>query len=219
MITLIKNRQWLIPYTDEDMRQLLKLNLRMTKYDVDMLPTLRLIAKQEIVVLDFYKTLLDPLFERLEKAWCVNNRSIKYQKNRLKLIAPLSPKNIRALQTIENKLLAFFERWGFDTEFIPTESATKCMLTIDYVSSRDKYPVIINNDRESDPDFNPAILEFGTFRIVLDQHQDSYGMRFEELIAGEWETVRSVSKISLRQITSSHFISTLVTMFNQQMMK
>jgi hypothetical protein len=222
MITLVRNRQWLIPYTDDDMKVLLTLNLRLTKYDVDYLPTLRLIAKakkEQVQILDFNKVVFDPMLNKLEKFWSKDDQVLKLEHNRIKLIGPNNSQTVKRLQNIENKLLAFFERWGFDFEFIPSESKTKAMLTIDYILSKEKLPVIISNSTDSDPDFDPAILQFGNYRLLINRHNDCFGLSFEELSMGEWTVVRGMPKVRADQLSTSHFISTLFEMFNVQSIK
>ena len=218
MIEFVKNRQWLIPRTDDDMKTLLKANLRLTKYDVDFLPTIRLLVKDQVKVHDFSPLIFDPMLKKLEQFWS-RYGSIKYDKNRIKLITTNTKENVQKLRVVENKLLAFFERWGYATEFIPTESKTRATLTVDYLLERDKMPLIKINDREHEPDFDPAILELGNFRLIINKHNDSYGFSFEEKIVGEWQIVRSVSKLNLKEIKTSHFLSSLFELFNIQSMK
>lgn len=223
MITLLKNRQWLIPATDDDMKLLLKLNLRLTKFDVDFLPMLRLMAKtkgEKVQVKDFYVEVFDPMLKKLESFWTkTDGHIIKYDKNRIKLIARYSKESVQKLRVIENKLLAFFERWGYATEFIPSESKTRASLTIDYILEKEKMPLIIQNDREHEPDFNPAIMEFGSYRFIINKHNDCYGFSFEEKIGAQWEIVRSVSKVNLKDIKTSRFVSVLFELFNMQSIK
>lgn len=222
MITLVKNRQWLVPYCDDDMKRLIKLNLRLTKYDVDYLPTLRLIAgskKEQIQILDFTEVVLNPMFDRLTKWWSKDSQTIKFDKDRVKLIGPNTPSTIKKLKNVENKLLAFFERWGYETEFIPSESKTKAMLTVDYVLAKEKLPVIINGDHQHEPDFDPAILQFGNYRLLINRHGDGFGISFEELSMSEWTVVRSMPKVKANQLSTAHFISTLFEMFNVQSIK
>ena len=222
MITLVKNRQWLIPRSDDDMKQLLKLNLRLTKYDVDYLPTLRLIAKakkEQIELLDFNTVIFNPMVKKLQKFWSRDDQVIKFEHNRIKLIGPNNPHTVKRLQNVENKLLAFFERWGFEFEFIPSESKTRAMLTVDYIVSKEKFPVIINGDREYEPDFDPAILQFGNYRLLINRHDDCFGFSFVLLIMTQWTPERSMSKVRSDQLSTAHFISTLFELFNVQSIK
>lgn len=222
IISFVRNRQYLIPREDQDMKALLTLNLRLTRYDVDYLPTLKLIAEAKgysIEVSDF-SPIIEDLFTRLENWWTASaDQTFKYEKNRIKLLGPNNPSIVRKLQNLENKLLSFFERWGYETNFIPSQSKTRASLTIDYSLSRDKVPVITIDDAEHELDFDPAILQFGKQRIIISRRANSYGYAFQEYVNGDWHDVRSQSKINMNELKSSHFITTLFEMFNIQSLK
>lgn len=227
MITFARNKQWLIPLTDDDSRKLCKLGLKLTKFDIDFVPTLKLILKhkkEKASYVDFQSVVLDPAISKLEKFWAkTENSKVKYGNCQIKLFGDNNQSNLQKLRTIENKLALFFERWGYEVDFIHNETATRCSLTIDYAFSSERLPVITYDDREYDADFDPAILEFGDYRLLIYVHTDCFGFAFEKKklgISGDsFETIASQSKIQYSKLKSSHMIATLFELFNLQSMK
>lgn len=212
----VKYKGWLIPRTDADIQLLYKKGLRLTKYDINFLPTLKLVVRgEDIEIADFVQEVFDPMLDKLERFWCRTEKNrIFFETNRLKLVGGNDVHNIQRLRTIETKLRYFFSRWGFSIDVVPNQTKTKCGLAVDYTFDRN--PVIQLADGEHDPDFDPAILEFGEYRLVLSQRTAGYGFSFEKRTNTDWEVVAQQTQLDYDTLKTSHMIATLFDMFNIQ---
>lgn len=224
MITFARNKQWLIPLTDDDSKKLCKFGLKLTKFDIDFVPTLKLILKakkEKASYVDFYQSVLQPTIDKLEKFWTKTEKNnVKYGNCRIKLFGDNTQENLQKLRTIETKLALFFDRWGYEADFVHSENPKRCSLAIDYAFSSERLPVITHGDREYDADFDPAILEFGDYRLLIYVRTDCFGFSFEKkLIDNSFEAIASQSKIPYSKLKSSHMITTLFELFNLQSMK
>lgn len=220
VVTFARHGRWLIPFTDADMKVLTKFNLRLTKWDVDYLSTMKLILSKRnysVEIVPFKDNVLQPMFDKLIIFWSEKHKNkVTFDKDRFKLSAPNVPQNVQRLRTIESKLRTFFERWGFDVDITSNESKTKCGLTIEYSFSNECNPLITTNDSSHVVDFDPAILEMGNYRLLISQHGDKFGFSFEEKFYGnEWQPVKAQSNIAYDKLKSSRMISTLFEMFNK----
>ena len=221
---LVRNRQWLIPYDDDAMKTLIACNIRLTKFDYDFLPVLTQIVNtkfkdETIEVVDWTKNIWEPMLDRLEAFWSDKGCKCRFNKNEVKLTAPAEERYIKRLTLIEQKLRFFFERWGYSVAFNPAESKTRCGLGIYYSFDRERLPVITIADASYDPDFDPAILEFGDYRLVLSCRTDCFGWSFEHRdIASQWQILYQNTKVPYDKLKTSHFFSTVFSMFNLQSM-
>lgn len=216
-ITFVQYSHFLIPLAEEDMKELAKFNLRLTKWNADYLATMKLILSKKgytVEVVPFTTEILNPSLERLENFWVRGKNKFLSSKGQIKLTGSNEPSNLQRLRTIEKKLRVFFDRWGFDIDVTSNETKTRCGLTVDYVFSDERNPVITIGDNSHIPDFNPAILEMDKFRLVLSRHGDFYGFSFEEKVNGDWNPIKQNSRMSYKKLNSSRMISTLFEMFN-----
>ena len=218
----VRNRQFLIPYDDDTMRKLISCNIRLTKFNLDFLPVLKQIVqtvhKDEVFEVAEWATLFDPMLDHLEAFWTRDKGcKIRFNKNEIKITAPAEERFVKRLKIIEQKLRLFFERWGYIVEFAPSESKTRCGLGVYYSFEKEKLPVITIGDAAYDLDFDPAILEFGDYRLVLNCRTDCFGWSFEHRDwSDHWQIVYQNTKVPYDKLKTSHFFSTVFSMFNLQ---
>lgn len=216
---IVKIDSILVPYKVEDMKMLISWNIALTKFSLSYLPTLKKIAKsyKENIEIVPFELIEDNMVKKLFSYWTsFDNNKAKKVNSRISLYGDKNNKNINRLRDIEIKLKYFFERWGFAFEFVSTGTGNRCGLRIDYSLSKYKYPVIKCDSLESDPCFDPAILELGNIKIVLSPRADGYTVTvYHKTFMADWEAVLE-ENMDFNTINNSHFIETLFTLLNKK---
>lgn len=218
-IKMVKIEQGLVPLSEADVEVLRSLNLCLTRYTTNYISTLRFFCRRaghELEIQNFSETVLPQFEKTLSNFWSTNSKNkCSFEDGKMTFSGLNSEENIEALKLLQEKLSAFFERWGFESSCVLSRTQSKCTLNVSFFVSSRKYPVIVHGGHESDPVFDPATLDVGNYRITLEQHDDGFGFSFSEKVNGEWKILRRHNCISYTKVRSHHALATLFDMFNR----
>jgi hypothetical protein len=211
---LVKNDEYLIPYTDSDMKELSSVGINLTKLCFNYYPTLQLFFPDTTIIP--YSEVENEMLGKLEAFWKKRDKArFSLKRNQIRMTAPATPSNINSLRLIEIKLSSYFYRWGYKATYETIDTNGNCGLKIRY--EFDGYPVITLKDGSHNLDFDPAILELGKTRIQISKNGETYSYKVEKrTFLDGWEAVVEETGLRLEDLKTSHFIQTVFELFNRK---
>ena len=145
VITLVKLKQWYIPYDKESYRTLRRVNLANVRYHEDFIETIQLVTRPRGIrakCLDFAVVYRD-FMTKLQAAWLKSaKRKIKISRGSICLESKDLARVKTSFPEVEACIRRFFTRWGFKGDFAFSESPTKAKLQVTFAFNPRQIPVI-----------------------------------------------------------------------------
>lgn len=187
VVNFVRIKSWYIPADAESYQLLKSVHFPLCKVSAEMLPALQLAmrptgmrAKSESLT----ETILHPYLDRIGAAWkSKEGRKCKITDKQLVFVAPLSAKNKKAINSLDDSLTRFFARWGFSYSPVYSDDNNgKCKLVVDFKFDPYRNPVIPNVD-VSAPEVVELELGFTKLKITFGRRREAqpYGERQHHL--------------------------------------
>lgn len=214
-LVFVRSGRFLVPRSEVEVKKLFKCNIRSTRVNVNLLPTLKTILRQDIEIEEF-DSLLDSVLQRLQNFWRGSGRTMQVARGNIRLTSN-NRDDIQQLSDIEQKLRAFFARWGHRVECTINRTKTRIVLFVSYESTASQIPLIQIGDASHEVDFSPAVLSMGKYRLTLSVRENGhFGFSFEERqFNGDFKKLAEQTRLSVDELKSDRLISTLFNLFNK----
>ena len=171
-VRLTRIKQWYLPADAESYTALKEIGRPLTRIHINFMPAVKLLANKHKLrgtEVSFKDEILDPFLDKVGTAWnskeffkaSIGNRTMKFETLKPEVL----DKAKRWVPQMEEKLRAFFQRWGYSSTFDYSESRGRCKLNVEYWYDSQKLPIVV---LEEEPKPLPKIqLKLGFTRITL----------------------------------------------------
>lgn len=172
IIRLTKIKQWWLPVDAESYLTLREAGVPLVRFHVDFLPALSLLTKKHHIKakeVNFRDEILNPFLELVGTTWnkkphcraTIGSRIMKFETLRPEAYT----KAKESIPKLEDVLVKFFTRWGYNVVPVYSEARGKCKLSVEYYFDSNRLPVL---PLEADVRDLPKIqLKLGFTRLTL----------------------------------------------------
>jgi hypothetical protein len=205
VINVTKIKQWYIVADVQSYAELKKMGVPMLRIHQNFLPTFQLLKKKwnfRIKSQDFEDSILDPFMDKVGETW-VRKYGTCTMTSKVLVFQARNPDKIRdakeAVPKLEEKLLSFFNRWGYKCNFQYSEGRDGLRLKfhVEYWFDNDKMPVLpLETPTEQ---LKPVVLKIGFTRISLsfdpmnskDRKIGYVHLKIETSQGGKWQPIHT----------------------------
>lgn len=188
--TLVRYNQWFIPADAASYKLLCTIGITSTQFHEDMLGVIKLQCQKKNIALRGRKfnSVMQEFEDYIAEFWNKKHRQAEIGKSRwifrANKTAYEGAKKRRG--PLETKIRQFFERWGFDADFVFTENeGSSLKLVVDF-KKRKAIPVITVADV---PEENERTLTIGNHQIKLSQDRRFVYIEVLTKCGSDWKRV------------------------------